>query len=119
MFLCERCSDTRFLVDLWGPNYKRQVDKEIWMYEYEPVCSCCPLSPTNVIRIPRFVELNFHQTPNDVPYKKIHAKRAYEKELEFSGNVAEALILYSHFFQHQRTDYPYASAKQIRRILKQ
>jgi hypothetical protein len=54
------------------------------------------LSPTNVIRIPVFEELRYEDTH---PWLRSGlAMKAYRIEMDFSGNVAEALLLYSFFF---------------------
>jgi hypothetical protein len=114
-FLCTRCDLNRGLLQVYGYT-KSEVNIEIWKYDYKPVCSCCPLSPTNVIRIPRFVELPFHYRENEVSWKKIHAKEAFQEELKFSGNWAEAMALYSFFFHNTRKEYPAPSLKRMLKL---
>lgn len=98
MFICSECEDNRLSETLWGP-IKRVPQKEVFKYAYRSPCYCCKVSSSNFIRIPTFIEIPFHPLVTYTAYKKIHAKEAFRKELEFSGNWAQALLVYSSFFQ--------------------
>lgn len=98
MFLCTDCEDHRLYEQLYGP-FKRLPKKEVWKYSYKSPCHCCALSSSNFIRTPKFVEIPFHPLVTYTSYKKINARQALEKELRFSGNWAQALLVYCSFFQ--------------------
>lgn len=116
MFICERCDQNRTLESMYGP-FERELDKEIYNYKYEPVCSCCPLSTSNVSRIPQMENLARH--PAGMNWHSVDAQKAFKKELEFSGNYAQALIHYASFFQHRpKGEAPPASHKILLKLLK-
>ncbi len=117
-FLCSSCEQDRAIFQIYGWT-RNEVKIEIWKYDYKPVCACCPLSPTNVIRIPRFVELSYKPTQNELSWKYIHAKEAFQAELKFSGNWAEAMALYTFFFHNTRKDYKGCSLKRMLKLQKQ
>lgn len=119
MFLCSRCHDNRISEEMYGRKYQPDLKVEIYNYDYKPVCACCSVSPSNVARIPKLCELPFHSHPNTRSYNMIHAKKAFEKEMEFSGNAAVALTLYTSFFRHRPKDEePPNSRKILQKILK-
>ena len=78
--------------------WRWQDNKEIVDYRYVPMSFSFPVSPTNVIRIPRYRAIG--SKPTDPLQRADEARAAYEKELSFSGNVAEALNLYVSFYKN-------------------
>lgn len=109
MIICEQCDKQRVLMnmypdwDCWKNQDLHDNEKEVWRYNYKAACRCCPLSPTNVVRTPRFVETQF-QRPTEIWNRKADARRAFEEEMKFSGNAAQALLVYSSFFQNRPKD---------------
>lgn len=71
-------------------------DKEVVEYRYVPMCFCHPLSPSNVIRIAQYRRRG---TAADPSKREEEAMAAFNKEMRFSGNAAEALTLYTSFYK--------------------
>jgi hypothetical protein len=78
--------------------WRWEDEKEIVGYSYEPMCFCHPLSPTNVVRIAQH-----RSVIQSSPFKKrnAEAQAAFNKEMAFSGNYAEAIPIYRSFFKGQ------------------
>ena len=74
--------------------WRWEEDKEVVSYSYVQSCFCHKLSPTNVIRVARWRIAG--QVSEE--QRKAEAMAAYDKEMKFSGNCAEAAAIYKSFF---------------------
>ncbi len=99
-FLCQECDLMEKCAGMYG-SWNTEPRNEIIGYTYKPVCKCCPLSPTNYKRMPLTQPIirNLPRTP--LWKRRVDAWVAFRKELDFSKNYAEALIVYSSFFSTQ------------------
>lgn len=86
-FKCSACCSAR--------PWNWEDDKEIVSYDYVPMSFSFPVSPTNVIRIARY-----RMKRADPSQRATEARAAYDKELSFSGNYAEALKIYTSFYKN-------------------
>jgi hypothetical protein len=124
-FLCEECDLMERCAVMYG-SWNETPRNEIIAYSYKPVCSCCPLSPTNYKRMPLVRPIISNLPPTPFWKRKVEAWRAYREEMEFSKNSAEALIVYASFFSTQLSgtkplEYEKQSGEQklsLREILK-
>jgi hypothetical protein len=82
-------------------NWNTEPRNEIISYSYKPVCRCCPLSPTNYKRMPLTQPIVVNRPRTSLKKRQTDAWVAFRKELDFSKNYAEALIVYSSFFSTQ------------------
>jgi len=102
MFICSRCDLQRKMMGMYEGYEPPKDDKdmEVYKFTYEPACRCCPMSPDNVCKIPRMVSFSWGK-PSPLYKQQYDARRAFKQEMEFSGNAAEALILYAAFFRNR------------------
>ena len=99
-FICRECDLMRFCENAYGrPNYPVYPRNEIVGYSYKPVCKCCPVSPTNFKSEPYFQPIITNLPPTPQRKRRTDAWVAFKREMDFSGNSAQALILYSSFFR--------------------
>jgi hypothetical protein len=99
-FLCEECELMERCAEMYG-SWNTEPRNEIVAYSYKPVCKCCPLSSTNYKRMPITQPIIVNRPRTPLKKRQTEAWVAYRKELDFSKNQAEALIVYSSFFSSQ------------------
>lgn len=75
-------------------------DKEVVSYRYEPGCFCHPLSKHNVVHIPIYRRVG--ETPTDPKQREEEAMAAFQKEMKFSGELHEAIEIYTSFFTDKK-----------------
>lgn len=105
-FLCEECQKWEDLKGIYGwemPSLQKRF--EIVGYSYKPYCPCCPLSPQNYIRQPYLTPIISNIPPTEELRRMAYAGPAYRRELEFSGDRAEASRLWFSFFRDSRVEY--------------
>jgi len=99
-FLCRECDLMEKCAEMYG-EWNTEPRNEIIAYSYKPVCSCCPISPSNYKRMPVCEAIIVNRPRTSLWKRKVDAGRAFKEELNFSKNYAEALIVYSSFFSTQ------------------
>lgn len=98
-FTCSECDKWRDLKQIYGWEKPSIFENwELFAYSYKPYNKNLPVSPTNCIRQPMMEPVISNIPPMPLWKRHVNAWHAFNTEKNFSGNAAQALLVFTSFF---------------------